>query len=104
MEGLNFVEDLAKFGPTRLQTDPVGFFKDAAGMVAGEAPLVGLGPDVDPVSASPGKRWVSRSLTGTSGGQTPTKRSGRPSSTSQRWRCPAGRCRSSASWGALAMR
>jgi hypothetical protein len=48
VEGWNFLEDLAKFSPTRLQTDPVGFAKDAAGMVAGEAPLVGLGPDGGP--------------------------------------------------------
>lgn len=48
VEGYDFLEGLAKYSPSRLQTDPVGFFKDAAGMVAGEAPLVGLGPDGGP--------------------------------------------------------
>ena len=48
VEGWHFVEDFAKFSPTRLQTDPMGFAKDAVDMVAGEAPLVGLGPDGGP--------------------------------------------------------
>ena len=44
----DFVELLAKFNPTRLQTDPLGYAKDVAGMVSGELPLVGLGPDGGP--------------------------------------------------------
>ncbi|UXA07806.1 NAD(+)--arginine ADP-ribosyltransferase Mav [Mycobacterium sp. SMC-2] len=48
VEGYDFLGGLAKFSPNRLQTDPVGYVKDVAGAVAGEAPLVGLGPDGAP--------------------------------------------------------
>jgi hypothetical protein len=48
VEGWDFVELLAKSNPTRLQTDPLGYAKDVAGMVSGELPLVGLGPDGGP--------------------------------------------------------
>ncbi len=48
VEGWDFLERLAKFSPTRLQTDPVGYAKDVADMVSGELPLVGLGPDGGP--------------------------------------------------------
>lgn len=45
VEGYDFLEGLNQFSPTRLQSDPVGFVKDAVGMVEGEATLAGLGPD-----------------------------------------------------------
>ncbi len=48
IEGWDFLEQVAKFNPTRLQTDPVGFAKDTFDMVSGELPLVGLGPDGGP--------------------------------------------------------
>ncbi|CQD10290.1 ADP-ribosyltransferse [Mycobacterium europaeum] len=47
-EAWDSLEDVAKFSPSRLQSDPVGYAKDVVGMVAGEAPLVGLGPDGGP--------------------------------------------------------
>lgn len=47
-EGLDFVEQLTKFSPSRLQSNPVGFVKDAVGTVEEEAPLLGLGPDGGP--------------------------------------------------------
>ncbi|MEY8018169.1 putative adhesin [Mycobacterium servetii] len=47
-EGYGFAKGLWEFSPNRLQTDPVGYFRDLAGMVSGEAPLVGLGPDGGP--------------------------------------------------------
>lgn len=48
VEGYGFLEQLAKFSPNRLQTDPIGYAKDVYGMVSGAAPLVGLGPDGGP--------------------------------------------------------
>lgn len=48
VEGWDFLELLAKFSPSRLQSDPVGYAKDVADMVSGELPLVGLGPDGGP--------------------------------------------------------
>lgn len=48
VEGYDFLEQLAKFSPNRLQTDPIGYAKDVYGMVSGAAPLVGLGPDGGP--------------------------------------------------------
>lgn len=48
VEAWDFLESAYQFSPTRLQTDPGGFFKDAVDMVEGEAPLVGLGPDGGP--------------------------------------------------------
>lgn len=48
VEAWDVLQDLDKFSPTRLQTDPAGFFKDGADMVAGELPLVGLGRDGGP--------------------------------------------------------
>jgi len=47
-EGYGFAKGLWEFSPNRLQTDPVGYFRDLAGKVSGEAPLVGLGPDGGP--------------------------------------------------------
>lgn len=47
-EGYGFAKGLWEFSPNRFQTDPVGYFRDLAGMVSGEAPLVGLGPDGGP--------------------------------------------------------
>ncbi|WP_297697699.1 ADP-ribosyltransferase [Mycobacterium sp.] len=47
-EGWDFLELLAKFSPSRLQTDPVGYAKDVADVVSGELPLVGLGPNGGP--------------------------------------------------------
>ncbi|OBH06682.1 putative adhesin [Mycobacterium sp. E1747] len=44
-EGYDYLEGLNQFSPTRLQSDPVGFFRDTVGMVEGEATLAGLGPD-----------------------------------------------------------
>ncbi|MCA2242699.1 NAD(+)--arginine ADP-ribosyltransferase [Mycobacterium sp. WUMAC-067] len=48
IEGYDFLEQLAKFSPNRLQTDPIGYAKDVYGMASGAAPLVGLGPDGGP--------------------------------------------------------
>lgn len=48
VEGWDFLEMLAKFSPSRLQSDPLGYAKDVADMVSGELPLVGLGPDGGP--------------------------------------------------------
>ncbi len=48
VEAWDFLEGAYQFSPARLQTDPGGFFKDAVGMVEGEATLVGLGPDGGP--------------------------------------------------------
>lgn len=48
VEGYDFLEQLAKFSPSRLQSDPVGYAKDVYGMVSAELPLVGLGPDGGP--------------------------------------------------------
>ncbi|OBI15523.1 TNT domain-containing protein [Mycobacterium sp. E2497] len=48
VEAWDWLEGMAKFSPSRLQSDPVGYGKDVIGMVAGEAPLVGLGPDGGP--------------------------------------------------------
>lgn len=48
VEGYDFLEQLAKFSPSRLQSDPVGYAKDVFDMASGAAPLVGLGPDGGP--------------------------------------------------------
>lgn len=48
VEGYDFLEGLAKFSPSRLQSDPVGFVHDVVEQVENEAPLVGLGPDGGP--------------------------------------------------------
>lgn len=48
VEGCDFLEQLAKFSPSRLQSDPVGYAKDVFDMASGAAPLVGLGPDGGP--------------------------------------------------------
>lgn len=48
VEGYDFLEQLAKFSPSRLQSDPVGYAKDVYGMVSAKLPLVGLGPDGGP--------------------------------------------------------
>lgn len=45
VEAWDYLEGISQFAPTRIQSDPVGFFKDAVGMVEGEATLAGLGPD-----------------------------------------------------------
>ncbi len=48
VEGWDFLELLAKFSPSRLQSDPLGYAEDVADMVSGELPLVALGPDGGP--------------------------------------------------------